>query len=72
MIEMVNTIRGPLPRVALERREHVVEDNDDQRTVQVEWNVIGSTEVVRRDGHVTYKRLPAELALTIGALRAGG
>lgn len=72
MIEMVETIRGPLPRVALERREIVVEDTDDQRTIQVQWNVIGSNEIVKRDGHVTYKRMPADLALAIGALRAGG
>jgi hypothetical protein len=71
-IEMVETTRGPLPRVALEKREHIVKDDADATTVQVEWNVIGSAEVVKRDGYVTYKLVPADLSLALGMLRAGG
>lgn len=72
MIEMVDTTRGALPRVALDRREIVVEDNDDRETVQVNWHLIATDEIVKQDGLVRYKRLPPEMAVTIGQLRAGG
>jgi hypothetical protein len=71
-IEMVDTIRGPLPRVALTRTERVVDDNDDRRTIQVEWALIDGGEIVRRDGHVTVKRWPEGMNIMAGLARAGG
>lgn len=70
-IEMVDTIRGPLPRVALDRREVVVSDDDDRRTVQVNWHLIGTDEIVRQDGHVQVKRWPEGFALP-GGVAVGG
>lgn len=71
-IEMVETILGPLPRVALDRREVVVADDDDRRAVQVNWHLIGTDEIVRQDGHVTVKRWPEGMQIIPGAARAGG
>jgi len=71
-IEMVETTRGPLPRVALDRREVVVQDDDDATTVQVNWHLIATDEIVKQDGRVDYKRLPADLAMAVGFLRAEG
>ena len=70
-IEMVETILGPLPRVALDRREVVVSDDDDRRTVQVNWHMIGTDEIVRQDGHVQVKRWPEGFALP-GGVAVGG
>ena len=70
-IEMVDTVRGPLPRVALDRREVVVADDDDRRTVQVNWHLIETDEIVRQDGHVTVKRWPEGFALP-GGMTVGG
>jgi hypothetical protein len=71
-IEMVDTTLGPLPRVALTRTERVVEDNDDQRTIQVEWAMPETGEIVRRDGYVTVKRWPEGMNLLPGRAQAGG
>lgn len=71
-IEMVETARGPLPRVALDRREVIVADDDDRRTVQVNWHLIATGEIVRQDGHVQIKRWPEGMAALGGLLAAGG
>ena len=71
-IEMVETARGPLPRVALDRREVIVADDDDRRTVQVNWHLIETGEIVRQDGHVKIKRWPEGMNILGGALAAGG
>jgi hypothetical protein len=72
MIEMVDTIRGPVPRVALTRTERVVQDNEDASTVQVDWRVIATGELVRQDGEVRVKRWPEGMNILAGAMRAGG
>ena len=64
MIEMVDTIRGPLPRVALDVEHVVVAETDEQRTVQVNYRLNG--EIVRQDGHVTVKRWPEGVELLCG------
>ena len=71
-IEMVETARGPLPRVALDRREVIVADDDDRRTVQVNWHLIATDEIVRQDGHVQIKRWPEGMDGLAGVLAAGG
>lgn len=71
-IEMVATARGMLPVVALEKRERVVEDTDDRRTVQVDWHLIETGEIVRQDGRVDIKRWPEDMALFQGGVGAGG
>lgn len=69
-IEMVDTIRGPIPRVALERREIVVQDDEDRRTVQINWHMADTGEIVRQDGHVHVKRpligIPAAGLASVG------
>ena len=70
-IEMVDTIRGPLPRVALDRREVMVADDDDRRTVQVNWHMIETGEIVRQDGHVEVKRWPEGVNLLAGMATVG-
>ena len=71
-IEMVETILGPLPRVALDRREVVVADDDDRRTVQVNWHLIETNEIVRQDGHVEVKRWPEGMQIIPGSATVGG
>ncbi len=71
-IEMVETIRGPMPRVALDRREVVVADDEDRRTVQVNWHMIATDEIVRQDGHVEVKRWPEGMQLVPGLAAVGG
>lgn len=70
-IEMVETILGPLPRVALDRRAVVVADDDDRRTMQVNWYLIETDKIVRQDGHVEVKRWPEGYAIP-GGLLVGG
>ena len=70
-IEMVETARGPLPRVALDRREVIVADDDDRRTVQVNWHLIETGEIVRQDGHVEVKRWPEGVNLLAGMATVG-
>lgn len=69
-IEMVDTVRGPLPRVALDRREVVVQEDDDRRTVQINWHLIATDEIVRQDGHVEVKRWPEGMNLLPGVVGA--
>lgn len=71
-IEMVETILGPLPRVALDRRAVVVADDDDRRTVQVNWYLIETDKIVRQDGHVEVKRWPEGMQLVPGLAAVGG
>lgn len=70
MIEMVDTTRGPLPRVALDVQRVVVAENDDHRTVQINYLLNG--EIVRQDGVVDVKRWPEGINLMPGSLAAGG
>lgn len=70
-IEMVDTIRGEIPRVALDRREIVVKDDDDSRTVQINWHLIETDEIVRQDGYVEVKRWPEGMQLFPGTAQAG-
>lgn len=71
MIEMVNTILGPTPRVALDRVETVVEDSPASRCVQVQWALRTTGQVVRRDGYVDIRR-PEAAAAQAGRATAGG
>ena len=71
-IEMVDTIRGPLPRVALTRTERVVENDDDRCTIQIDWALIATGEVVRQDGEVRIKRWPEGMVLLGGVAAVGG
>ena len=67
---MVDTIRGPVPRVALDVERVVVADDDDRRTVQVNFRLNG--EIVRQDGHVEIKRWPEGMNLVPGMAAVGG
>lgn len=71
-IEMVDTILGPTPRVALTRTERVVQDNDDASSIQVDWHLIATGALVRQDGEVQVKRWPEGMDLLAGFARAGG
>ena len=55
-IEMVDTIMGRVPLVALDVERVVVAENDDQRTVQITYRADGA--IVRQDGVVEVKRWP--------------
>lgn len=71
-IEMVDTIMGRVPLVALEVERTVVAENDDQRTVQITYRADGA--IVRQDGLVEVKRWPEGLNLRLGvpSAQAGG
>jgi len=70
-IEMVDTIRGPLPRVALDIVERVVSDTDLQTTVQVDYTLRTTGEIVRQDGRVDVKRWSSDMAALAGVTEAG-
>ena len=69
-IEMVDTIMGRVPLVALDVERVVVAENDDQRTVQITYRADGA--IVRQDGVVEVKRWPEGMNLFGGMATAGG
>lgn len=69
-IEMVDTIMGRVPLVALDVERTVVAENDDQRTVQITYRADGA--IVRQDGVVEVKRWPEGMNLFAGSATAGG
>ena len=69
--EMVDTIVGLVPRVSLDKRDIVVQDNDDLLTVQTEWVMVSTGEVVRRDGRVVMKRWPEGMGAIAGIMSPG-
>lgn len=69
-IEMVDTIMGRVPLVALDVERTVVAENDDQRTVQITYRADGA--IVRQDGVVEVKRWPEGMNVLAGLTAVGG
>ena len=69
-IEMVDTIMGRVPLVALDVERTVVAENDDHRTVQITYRADGA--IVRQDGVVEVKRWPEGINILAGMATAGG
>jgi hypothetical protein len=71
-IEMVDTIRGLVPRVALDIVERVVSDTEWQQTIQVDYLMRTTGEIVRQDGHVQVKKWPSDMTAMAGITSPGG
>ena len=70
MIEMVDTILGPVPRVALDVERVVVGETEFHKTLQINYRLEG--QIVRQDGHVEVKKWPEGMNLLGGLATAGG
>ena len=70
MIEMVDTILGPVPRVSLDVERRVVAESEFHETVQIDYRLGG--RIVKQDGAVFLKKGRAPLNLLGGLATAGG